>query len=345
MKLKFNRRFAASVVLSLGLVAALSPATAFGVTSSEKQAEAQSVAAQLNELNTELSVAVDDFNIANRNYEAATADVASCQTRIEEAQAKINSLQGRIGNRATSMYRSGSMSYLDVLMGVGSFDDFTTVWDTLNNLNEDDAELVVSSKQAKAELDAAKSELETKQAEAQAQLDSAASYKSEIESKTSQYESIYNGLSEEYQNLVAQEQAAEQEAAAAASAAYYPSAAAAAADTGGASSGGGSQVGGADAVSRAYSCIGLPYVYGAAGPDSFDCSGLVSYALTGSFGHAYVASDFWEMPEVSDPQPGDVVACHSGHCGLYIGGGQMIEAPHSGATVCISSVRGKIVRP
>lgn len=352
MRLKSTWKAAASIALSVGLVVALSPASAFGTTSSEKQAEVQSVASQLDELNTELSVAVDDYNVANRNYEAASADVVSCQARIDEAQAKINSLQGKIGNRATSMYRSGSMSYLDVLMGVGSFDDFATVWDTLNNLNEEDAGLVVSCKEAKTELDNAKSELEAKQAEAQTQLNSAASYKSEIEAKTSQYQSIYNGLSAEYQELVAQEQAAAQQAAAAASAAYYPSAAAAAADTSSAvtedtssSSGGGSQVGGSDAVSRAYSCIGLPYVYGAAGPDSFDCSGLVSYALTGSFGHAYVASDFWDMPEVSDPRPGDVVACHAGHCGLYIGGGQMIEAPHSGATVCISAVRGKIVRP
>lgn len=94
------------------------------------------------------------------------------------------------------------MTYLDVLMGVGSFDDFATVWDTLNTLNAEDADLVVSSKQAKAELDAAKADLDAKQAEAQRQLEIAESYKSEIESKTAQYQSIYNGLSSEYQELL-----------------------------------------------------------------------------------------------------------------------------------------------
>lgn len=100
-----------------------------------------------------------------------------------------------------------------------------------------------------------------------------------------------------------------------------------------------------DSVRRAEACLGVPYRSGASNPNGFDCSGLVSYALTGNYGHAYTSYAFWGMPAVGDPQPGDVVACHAGHCGLYIGNGQMIEAPHTGATVCISPVRGKIVRP
>ena len=85
--------------------------------------------AQLDSLNYELSLAVDDYNKANRDHDRAVAEAEECQQRIEDAQAKINSLQTRIETRATSMYRSGSMTYLDVLMGVGSFDDFATVWD------------------------------------------------------------------------------------------------------------------------------------------------------------------------------------------------------------------------
>ena len=53
------------------------------------------------------------------------------------------------------------------------------------------------------------------------------------------------------------------------------------------------------------------------------------------------------MPAVSNPQPGDVVACSNHHCGLYIGNGQMIHAPTFGQTVCNSPVQGDmiIVRP
>ena len=350
MKLKLKSKAVASAVLSTGLVLALSPLSAFGVTSAEKQAEIESVGAQLNALNEELSLAVDDYNMANRNHDQALAAVEECQQRINAAQSQINSLQSHIETRATAMYRTGSTSYLDVLMGAASFDDFATVWDTLNNLNEDDAQLVVQCKEAKAALDSAKVELDQKQAEAQEQLQLAASYKEQIESMTAQYESIYNSLSAEYQQILAQEEAARAAAAATATSAYFPSISSdeeiyydSSSDSYYTSSG--TYLGGSDAVSRAQAALGLPYVYGASSSSAFDCSGLVSYALTGDYGHAYVSQDFWAMPEVSDPQPGDVVACSSGHCGLYIGDGQMIEAPHTGATVTVSSVRGKIVRP
>ena len=223
----------------------------------------------------------------------------------------------------------------------------------INHFFANEEKTLLALKVAKAELDEAKKELDEKQAEAQEQLQLAASYKSQIESKTAEYESLYNSLSEEYQTILAREEEERAAAAAAASAAYFPSVSVQSDDGDGGSSsgggssysGGGSNLGGSDAVSRAQSALGLPYVYGSGGPDSFDCSGLVSYALTGSFGHAYVSQDFWALPAVSDPQPGDVVACSAGHCGLYIGGGQMIEAPHTGAVVRVSSVRGKIVRP
>lgn len=167
MHISMKRKAALAFVLSAALALTLFPVSAGAVTAAQKQAEVQSVSAQLNALNEELSLAVDDYNLANRNHDQAVAEAEDCQQRINDAQAKINALQTRIETRATSMYRSGSMTYLDVLMGVGSFDDFATVWDTLNTLNAEDADLVVSSKQAKAELDAAKADLDAKQAEAQ----------------------------------------------------------------------------------------------------------------------------------------------------------------------------------
>ena len=100
-----------------------------------------------------------------------------------------------------------------------------------------------------------------------------------------------------------------------------------------------------ESVRRAEACLGVPYRSGGSSPSGFDCSGLVSYALTGNYGHAYTSYAFWNMPAVSDPQPGDVVACSPGHCGLYIGDGQMIHAPQSGEYVRIESIRGKVVRP
>ena len=89
-----------------------------------------------------------------------------------------------------------------------------------------------------------------------------------------------------------------------------------------------------------------PYVWGAAGPNSFDCSGLVSFCLTGRYSHTYSSSDFVGLTKVSNPQPGDICV-RVGHVGVYIGGGQMIHAPHTGDVVKISAVPSNMwyVRP
>lgn len=90
-------------------------------------------------------------------------------------------------------------------------------------------------------------------------------------------------------------------------------------------------------VDRAYGKLGCPYVYGACGPNSFDCSGLVSYCLTGKYTRIGTSGTFAGWPRVSDPKPGDVCV-KPGHVGIYIGNGKMIHAPHTGDVVKISNV-------
>ena len=95
-------------------------------------------------------------------------------------------------------------------------------------------------------------------------------------------------------------------------------------------------------VDRAYSKIGCWYEWGAVGPNTFDCSGLVSYALTGSYSRLGTTYTFLGWTRVSNPQPGDVCTS-STHCGIYIGNGQMIHAPHTGAQVTIGSVPSNMI--
>ena len=103
-----------------------------------------------------------------------------------------------------------------------------------------------------------------------------------------------------------------------------------------------SNASGSTIVSRAYSQLGKPYVWGACGPDSFDCSGFVSYCLTGSYTRIGTTTTFMGWTRVSNPQPGDVVTT-ANHCGIYIGNGQMIHAPQTGDVVKVGPVQSGMI--
>jgi cell wall-associated NlpC family hydrolase len=91
-------------------------------------------------------------------------------------------------------------------------------------------------------------------------------------------------------------------------------------------------------VAFVYAQLGKPYVFGASGPSSYDCSGLTSAAWA-SVGISIprTSEEQWAgLPHVptSDMQPGDILVFNgAGHVGIYVGGGMMIDSPHTGLTV------------
>lgn len=96
-------------------------------------------------------------------------------------------------------------------------------------------------------------------------------------------------------------------------------------------------------VDRAYGWVGrADYVWGACRPGAFDCSGFVSYCLTGSYTRLGSTYTFLTWARVSDPQPGDVCV-NATHCGIYIGNGQMIHAANPSVGVIIGPVPSSMV--
>ncbi len=101
-----------------------------------------------------------------------------------------------------------------------------------------------------------------------------------------------------------------------------------------------SQVG-ARVVQIAEQYLGYPYVWGAAGPDAFDCSGLVTYVFeqVGIYLPHFAAAqwNYGTYVSIDKLQPGDLVFfADLDHVGIYIGSGEYIEAPHPGGVVQIT---------
>ena len=96
-------------------------------------------------------------------------------------------------------------------------------------------------------------------------------------------------------------------------------------------------------LNEAYKHIGKAYVYGASGPNNFDCSGFTSYVYRVAAGieigrSTYDQIDSGRAVSYSELQPGDLVFPHSGHVGIYVGGGMMIHAPQTGDVVKVAPV-------
>ena len=285
---KFNAKAVLSgffaVVLAVGL--AIPVSSAFASPADQAQAEADAALEQLNAYQAELDQASGDYQNALQEQLDAEAKVEEAQKQIEEKTTEIQGYQEQLGDRARDMYRSGSTTFLDVILGATSFEDFATTWNILEDLNQDDAQLVQQTKTAREELEAAKTEAEEQAKVASDKAEEAKQVADAADAKVAEMQSVYDNLSSEAAALVEQEQAAEDAAQAQAAEEAIESG-----NIGGGNnsnnnnnnnnnSGGGDYVtsgGNSSAVARAYAEIGKPYAWGAVGPNAYDCSGLVSY--------------------------------------------------------------------
>ena len=366
-KVALNAAFAAILAVGLSVPAA----SAFAAPSDDKQAEAQAALQKLNQYQSELDQASANYEAAHQEQIDAQNRVDEAQKQIEEKTAQIEKDQQRLSDRARDMYRSGDTNFLDVILGASSFEQFATTWNMLETQNGNDAELVSETKTAREDLQAAKQEAEEQAKVASDKAEEAKSVAEAADQKASEMQQTYNSLSAEAQELISQERAAQeaQQQAAAAAAEQNGTAGNDAATTitnnnrnnttsNNSSSSSNSNknnasssatnnskpqsVSGNSVVNRAYSQLGKPYQWDAVGPNSFDCSGLVSYCLTGSYSRLGTTGTFMGWTRVSSPQPGDICV-NSHHCGIYIGGGQMIHAPRTGDVVKVSSVHSGMI--
>ena len=349
---KFSTKLLAAVVTSSLIVTPVMAAPSTESIEQEKaaaQSEEASLKSQLTEVVTQINQIEEDLTEKGEQIIQTTADLAEAE-ETEKQQYEDMKL------RIKYMYEQGNGSAVEALVTSEDFSDLVNKAEYVQNVHDYDREKLaeyVATKEQVAEL---KTSLEEEQKDLEEKEAQFTEKQESLNTMISSKEAEIADLDAELQEIAA-EAARQQEEERRAQEAANNRNNNSSNNNGGNSSGGNKENGGnssgssssyvpGDAVSRAQSALGKPYVWGAVGPNAFDCSGLVGFCLTGKYKRTYTSSSFAGLPEVSDPRPGDV--CYRpGHVGIYVGNGQMIHAPHTGSVVKYASVPSNmiIVRP
>ena len=348
---KFGRRILAALITSSLVVTPVFAAPSVDDLQKSK-ASAQS---EVNSLQSQLQSIVSKITQLEADLTTKGEEIIQAQADLEQAQEDEKTQYAAMKLRIKYMYEAGDATALESLVSSEDFSDLLSKAEyvqSVHGYDRDKLEEYVATKQKiadlKDQLETEQSQLESMQTEYETEesnlttlIDSKQAEVADLDSQIQEAAEKAAKEEEERQKKAEEERQKQLQAASQNSTTTNSNSG----NSNSSSSSSGSYVSGST-VSRAYSALGKPYVWGAAGPNSFDCSGLVSFCLTGRYSHTYSSSDFVGLTKVSNPQPGDICV-RVGHVGVYIGGGQMIHAPHTGDVVKISAVPSNMwyVRP
>ncbi len=323
------------------------------------KAEVEAAQAELQQVSHELELAIEEYNEARVRLQGVQDKLAGALDDKRTAEAEAAKALAQLEDRAVEAY-TGAGSQMDVLLGAADLSEFSDRLEFMGALAQNDADLATQAENAQQQAQWAADRYAETIEEKTAELDRMSAKRAEIQTMLDEQEALYQQLNREYEDYLARQEAQAEAAA---------EAEAAAADDPGTSGGGDTTGGGGDftppngtavqiAIAAAKSKIGSEYVWGTAGPDTFDCSGLTSwaYAQAGVYlPHSSASQATYTEVSYSSVQPGDLLFFYSpiSHVAMYIGYGQMIHARHPGpgGQVQIGSVAGygtpvvKVTRP
>ncbi len=351
------------ILLSVALTATLVPLSSAGAAPvDDKRAQAAQLQSEIDANGRKIDSLSESANGARYRLDQATAARADAQARIDAAKAETTRLKALLRDRALNVYKgAGSQSPLDAI-NVSNARAFAARSKYASAAASSQNKLVDQLRNAKEELDARKREFESAIAQAKTEKQQIETSRSEIESANGKQAQLLGQVKGELATLVAQEEQRKQvEATARAQAMTAPRPARdrspASGDRGSVWSGPlpSASGGAAAAIAFARAQLGKPYVYAAAGPDAYDCSGLTMRAWEAggvSMPH-YSGAQMAMFPSVplDALQPGDLLFWGPGgsdHVAMYEGGGTVIYAPQTGSFVKEGPIYGSpsgAVRP
>ncbi|NWF30351.1 C40 family peptidase [Streptomyces sp. PKU-EA00015] len=308
-------------------------AAAVALTAQTAQADPKpsksEVKAKVDKLYEEAEHATEQYNGAKEKQDKLDDQIDALQDKVARGQEELNTLRDSLGSVASAQYRSGGIDPSVQLFLSGDPDTYLEKASALDQLGAKQTEAI-------QEIQAKQRTLAQQRQEAQGKLKDLAETRQELGAKKKEVQGKLAAAQKLLNTLTAAERAA------LAADETRANRASARADLGNAVP---ASQRAAAAFSAAQSKIGSPYVYGASGPSSFDCSGLTSwaYAQAGvsiprtSQAQANAGTRIYSQSQL---QQGDLVIFYGDmhHVGFYAGNGQVLHAPKPGASVRYESI-------
>jgi cell wall-associated NlpC family hydrolase len=332
-----SRALVILAVLGIAVAAAMSAPAAAADSLSQKRAQARAAEQHLSALRHEAEMRIEAYDLVHQKFVTTRNALRLNRESLNVARANLKAAEARLEASLTETYKSGgedAISYLLAARSIGELVDQMQVMQRVNGINKT---LLNEVTRYKSEVSHRQALLAKQLKTVRAQQAAAADAKRRVQAALDRQQNYIDNLKASIQRIIDERAAAAERAAA--------TTVSTGASLGDVPAPPSSTLGG-QAVAIAEQYLGVPYVWGGASPDGFDCSGLTMFVY-GQLGVSLphnAAAQYSMLPSVpvSDLEPGDLVFFYGlGHVGIYIGGGMMIHAPHTGTVVQISSVSGE----
>ncbi|MFJ5231616.1 NlpC/P60 family protein [Kitasatospora sp. NPDC088391] len=290
---------------------------------------------QVDQLNEQAEVKTESYNGAVEKQQELQKQVGQLQDQLARQQDQVTTVQQSLAGIAGEQYRTGNVSQTMQLMLSSTPDAFLGQAGTLNAVGSTQADLLKSFKAEQAKLDTQRKEAESKLAELDTTTKALKADKDDIQAKLAQARDLLNTLTQkERDDLAAAEAKAASDSRTQAERASRDTARP---DLNTPAPSGFS----GNALGAATSKLGSWYSYGATGPTTFDCSGLMQWAYAQAgvsiprTSQAQASAGTNIGSNIADARPGDLIIYYGDmhHVGMYAGNNQIVHAPHTGAQV------------
>ncbi|MFE3599885.1 C40 family peptidase [Streptomyces sp. NPDC059142] len=322
-----------------------------GVSPSDVAASG-SAATSLDEVRKEIDAlyrkaasATDAYNLADERAKKQSAEVVGLTADIVKGQVRLDALKKQAGAAARAQYRDGGLPREAELMLTGDPQLFLDGVGRAREGQKATRDLIAELTRAQEDLKTYTSDAGTRWQELEANRAKKEKAKKEITKRIAAAEKLESGLAEKDRARLAR---LEKDAALTAQTAWLGSGVLQEIDRTASAQG-------RKAVEFATGQIGKPYVWGAEGPDSYDCSGLTSQAwAAGGRPIPRTSQEQWRLlPRIGieDMRPGDLIIYHqdASHVGMYLGDGKIVHAPRPGRNVTVTGAGSMrilgVVRP